>query len=342
MVGIRIYQTAARGFASFGPGVKLKVGRDQIPISFSLDQAMEEEQIVQVQTRLGIEDIHVLRSGSGPRRFLVWHSFDSVNRLYPWRYLEKYGEVIRVGLPGHGPIARKGWDHYDKWTPEHFVEIGANVCKRYFSGVPLTLVGHSAGAHIALGAALRLQGVVENLVLINPLLCSPVSGFTSFLARRRLWKLIGPMVLAPGIRRKQRSVDSFLEGLRLIVGDSDSFYKNPNTRSYVETGHKDYCHSDITALVNAAKICAICDLRPALSGSQLRTPILLVHGERDRKVPISQSEWIAQCLPHATFVRLSGVGHVGYGEREHEFENILTSWLDNQKTNRPHVPFAST
>src|SRR5689334_20609977 len=119
---------------------------------------METEQTIEVQTHLGTEEIHILHSGSGPRRFLVWHPFDSVNRFYPWRYLEKYGELIRVGLPGHGPIARKSWSHYRKWTPEHLIEIGTSVCKRYFSGTPLTLVGHSTGAHVALGAAMRLPG----------------------------------------------------------------------------------------------------------------------------------------------------------------------------------------
>ena len=303
---------------------------------------MEEESIIKIETRLGTEDIHVLRSGGGPRRFLVWHSYDSVNRFYPWRYLEKYGEVIRVGLPGHGPITPKGWPHYRKWTPEYLLEIGTVVCKRYFSETPLTLVGHSTGAHIALGVALQLPGIVEKLVLINSLLCSPVNGFKRFIVSRSwLWRLIGPIVLAPGIRQKQFSVESYLEGIRSIIGDSDSFYGNPNTRSYVEAGHKDYSSNHISALVNIARICATCDLRPLLSKTALHIPVLLIHGEKDRKVPISQSEWIAKHLPHATFVRLPGVGHVGYGEREHEFEKLVTSWLD-KVTNVSHESLRAT
>ena len=294
---------------------------------------METESTIEVQTRLGIEEIHIVRSGSGPRRFLVWHCFDSVNRLYPWRYLERYGELIRVGLPGHGPIAQKGWSHYKKWTPEHLIEIGTEVCKRYSSGTPLTLVGHSAGAYIALGAALRLAGgVIQNLILINPLLCSPVNAFTRLVARSWLWRMIGSMMLAPGIRRSKHSVDSFLAGLRPILGDCDSFYANPNTRLNVETGHEDYRHNDIAALVNVARVCALCDLRPALREARLDIPILLLHGEKDPKLPISQSEWLAQHLPHATFIRLAGVGHIGYGEREHEFEKLVTSWLDKTIT----------
>lgn len=289
---------------------------------------METESIIEVRTRLGTEEIHILRSGSGPRRFLVWHCFDSVNRLYPWHYLEKYGELIRIGLPGHGPVTRKSWSHYKKWTPEHLIEIGTEVCKHYSSDTPLTLVGHSAGAYIALGAALRLPGLIQNLILINPLLYSPVNACTRLVARSWLWRLIGSIALAPGIRRSKHSVDSFLTGLRPIIGDCDSFYANPNTRLNAETGHEDYKHNDIAALVNVARVCAICDLRPALRGARLDIPILLVHGEKDPKLPISQSEWLTQHFPHATFIRLAGVGHIGYAEREQEFEMLVTSWLD--------------
>jgi pimeloyl-ACP methyl ester carboxylesterase len=268
---------------------------------------------------------------------LIWHGFDSVNRLFHWKYIQKYGEVIRIGLPGHGPVKQKSWSHYRQWTEEHLIEVGVSVCKRYFSGTPLTLVGHSTGAHIALGAAMRLPQMISALVLVNPLLWSPVNGFVRFLAKSWLWRLVGTSALAPGIRRKRRSIGSFLEGIRPIIGDHDSFYGNPNTPSYTAAGHEDYKSSSIKALVNVARICATFDLRPALAAARLNVPALLIHGENDPISPVCQSEWAARHLLRATLVKLPGVGHISYGEREHQFAEIVTDWLDQRRKAPVHL-----
>ena len=45
--------------------------------------AAEQDEIFEVNTCLGKEDIHVVRQGQGTEHFLIWHGFDSVNRFYP-------------------------------------------------------------------------------------------------------------------------------------------------------------------------------------------------------------------------------------------------------------------
>ncbi len=49
------------------------------------------------------------------------------------------------------------------------------------------------------------------------------------------------------------------------------------------------------------------DLRARLPA--LTIPVLLLHGEEDRIIPPGASDWLAQALPAATCVRLSGEGH---------------------------------
>jgi pimeloyl-ACP methyl ester carboxylesterase len=288
---------------------------------------MESSQTVELTTPLGREEIHVVRSGSGAQRYLVWHGFDSVNRLFPWSFLSKSGELFRIGLPGHGPVKRRSWRHYMAWTPEHFIEIAVAVCERFFTGSPLTLVGHSAGAHLAAGAACRVPGIIGRLILINPWLWSPFGASTQRLSRTALWPLVGMLAIAPNIWRKRRSTRSFLEGIRSLIGDRESFYSNPNTPKYVSDGLKDYRCTAIRALVGAARVFAACDLRPTINTARLLMPTLVVHGEKDPVSPVAQSEWLAQQLSGVTLIKLLGVGHVAYGEREAKFAGIVTSWL---------------
>lgn len=291
---------------------------------------MEEERLIEVRTAQGVEEIHTVRTGNGPCRFLVWHGFNSVNRFFRWEYLQKYGEVIRVGLPGHGPVARKNWSHYQAWTSEHFIETGLAICRHFHSRMPMVLVGHSLGGHIALGVVTRIPEMIGSLVLVNPLIWSPFNRLIRFLAQSPFWRAIASLALRPGVRSAQRSADSFLASIRSIVGDHEAFYGNPNTRSYTEAGHDDYKRTDITALVGAAKVGATCDLRPVLMAARTNIPTLVIHGDRDPVAPIAQSEWLINQMSAASLVRFPGVGHICYGEREHEVAELVTSWLDGR------------
>ena len=291
----------------------------------------EVDQTIELMGSSGREEIHIVRSGSGPQRFLVWHGFDSVNRLFPWSFLRKAGELIRVGLPGHGPVERQSWRHYAGWNSDHFIEIAVAICKRFFVDAPLTLVGHSAGAHVALGAASRVPDVVGRLILISPWLWSPLGALTRRLSGTSIWPLLGTLAIAPKVWKKRRSIHSFLHGIRSLIGDRESFYSNPNTPRYVSDGLEDYRRTAIGALVSAARAFAVCDLRPTLMAADLSVPTLIVHGEEDPVSPVAQSEWLARQLTNATLIKLPGVGHVAYGERETEFARIVTSWLASQR-----------
>lgn len=50
-------------------------------------------------------------------------------------------------------------------------------------------------------------------------------------------------------------------------------------------------------------------LRSDTSVAQLKSPVLLVHGERDRLIPIAHSEALARAAPQATLVRIPDAGH---------------------------------
>lgn len=293
--------------------------------------AMERDQVMEVGTAKGMEPIHVLRSGKGARRFLIWHGFDAVNRFYPWNYLENHGEVIRVGLPGHGPVPPKEWADYKLWDQAHFIEIAVAVCRRFQSTEPLVLIGHSAGAIPALGAAMTLGSAIGGLVLVNPLLWAPYGGLADMVSKTGLWPRVGTFFLEPRLKRKQKSVDAFLAEIRPIIGDRKSFYSNPNTYSHISEGHRDYQRMQLPGLLGAARVLMSHDMRPLVVTGKPEVPALIVHGSEDRVAPIAQSEWLMRNMSNAAMANLRGVGHIGHGEREDEFIGLVTRWLSSRK-----------
>jgi pimeloyl-ACP methyl ester carboxylesterase len=288
------------------------------------------EQIVAVRTASALENIHILEDGCGQHIFLVWHGFDSVNRFYHWDYLLRYGRLVRVGLPGHGPVPQTLWAQSRNWTPRHFAEIAAAICEQYSKDGAITLVGHSTGAFLALSAAARFPSLVHSLILINPLIRSPVNFVVRSIAKTALWRRLAESVLGPEFRRKRKSVDSYLEGLRPIISDVGGFFGNPNTVQYTRAGHDDYKRTSFSAVVGTARVCATLDARRTIRDANLRVPTLIVHGENDRVSPIRQSEWLLRNLSLATLKRLPGVGHLSFAEREQEFSELITNWLSGQ------------
>lgn len=67
------------------------------------------------------------------------------------------------------------------------------------------------------------------------------------------------------------------------------------------------------------------DLDPHAALRRLRAPVLLVHGDQDRAVPIAVSEEAAALLPDARLVRIAGAAHGFEGAR---LERALTATAD--------------
>lgn len=67
------------------------------------------------------------------------------------------------------------------------------------------------------------------------------------------------------------------------------------------------------------------DLDPQTALRRLRSPVLLVHGEQDRTVPLAVSEEAAALLPDARLLRVSGAAH---GFEGSWLETVLSATAD--------------
>lgn len=69
------------------------------------------------------------------------------------------------------------------------------------------------------------------------------------------------------------------------------------------------------------------ELDPQTALRRLRSPVLLVHGEQDRTVPLAVSEEAVALLPDARLLRVSGAGHGFEGSRLETALNATAEFL---------------
>jgi alpha-beta hydrolase superfamily lysophospholipase len=177
------------------------------------------------------------------------------------------------------------------------------------AGAPVFLLGHSVGGCFALAYALRRQAKLAGLVLSSP---------------------VAAIEAAPlPLRMIARTLSVVAPRTGVVPIDNDGISRDPDeVRRYAEDPlvfHGKLPARTVTVLVDAV------GSFPARVG-ELHVPLLIVHGEADRIVPIAGSEMVAAGAgsEDLTFKRYPGAFHELFneplGERTQALDD-LEAWL---------------
>jgi pimeloyl-ACP methyl ester carboxylesterase len=237
---------------------------------------------------------------SGPRdapAVVLLHGFGS--SLHTWedwaRELERDHRVIRYDLPGAGLT---GADPSGDYSDVRGMQVLLGLLDQL--GVARTsLVGHSMGGRLAWRFAAAHPERVERLVLVSP------DGFASPGFRYgeapavplmfRMMKYVLPKaMLRPNLAAAYGDPSVMTDALL------DRYYAlmlAPGVRS---------------AMITRMEQSVLPEPAPLLR--QIQAPTLLLWGEKDAMIPIANAADYLAALPHATLVRLPGVGHVPHEE----------------------------
>jgi pimeloyl-ACP methyl ester carboxylesterase len=236
-----------------------------------------------------------------------------------WRY-----NMSDIAAAGYRVIAydRPGFGLSDKVVDFDYAlanQVDLAVSLLAALGVEETaVVGHSAGAKVAVELARRQPERVTHLVLVDAL--TTVGGPPAF---------VGPLVELPPVWRWARiALQAYFtrENLEASLGN---FYVDPSFLSQVD--YDAYWRAFQTpgwdvALLALTRDSAGEQLREA-ELRQITTDTLLLWGEQDTVTPLAQGENLARLLPNSELVVIPQSGHQPFEERAEAFNAALLSFL---------------
>jgi pimeloyl-ACP methyl ester carboxylesterase len=203
---------------------------------------------------------------------------------------------------------------------------------REVTGGPVVLVGNSMGGMVSVLEAQRSPAKVSGLVLVDPALPGPRGRPDPRVAAAfGLYALpgAGRRYLA-GRRRRLGARGTVREMLELCGVDPDAVPPSLIDRSVaLVDDRRDVAGMDRAFLTAARSLLLLLAdprlMRRAMAG--LQVPVLLVHGDRDRLVPVSVARDVARRHPDWRYVELPGVGHVPQLQCPELLAEHLLAWL---------------
>ncbi len=223
---------------------------------------------------------------------------------HSWRgllpLLARHFDTLALDLPGHGRTATPSPRGLS--LPGMAASLGELLRQLPFA--PALIVGHSAGAAIAVQLVLAGHAAPRAIISLNGALLplhglagrvfSPMAkllALNPLVPRLFAWRAAEPRVLQRLIDGTGSRLDA--EGLALYG------------RLVADPAHA----------AGALGMMAQWDLAPlAARLPTLGVPLHLVVGEEDRTLPPEQAEQVRACAPQTTLTRLPGLGHLAHEE----------------------------
>jgi pimeloyl-ACP methyl ester carboxylesterase len=253
-------------------------------------------------------NVHYRDEGSGPPLVLL-HGTSST--LYTWdgwvSQLASKRRLIRLDLPGGG-LTGPAPDH-DYGDPR-FVRIVVALMDRL--GIDRAdVAGNSRGGRIAIDLALEHPDRVRSLILIDSrglpgaeptaldaIVCSPIGRALRWITPRAFIRRSIAGVYGDPARLREDAIDRYY----------DLFRREGNRAALREM---------------------LCAREPSVEGRllELRLPVLLQWGERDRRVPVAFGRRFAEGIPGARLVVYGSAGHLPMEELPEETARDAEAFL---------------
>ena len=239
------------------------------------------------------------------------HTFDA------WASVLKYDmRVIRLDLPGFGltgpfPDRNYAMTEYVEFIRDFLAARGIKKC---------ILAGNSLGGNIAWQVAARHPDLVDQLILIDAAgypMVSKSSPLVFRMARipvvNHLLTFITPRFLA------KASVKNVYADKSKVTSELATRYFDLTLRE----GNRQALVDRMNTPPNPEDIALI---------KKIRQPTLVLWGEEDQLIPVSEAQRFHADLPHDVVVILKGVGHVPMEESPKESLAAVQSFLKNKGT----------
>ncbi|MBM1221726.1 alpha/beta fold hydrolase [Ponticoccus sp. SC2-23] len=258
---------------------------------------------------------HVQVAGQGPLLLLIHGAggaTQSFRGLFP--ILARHHRVVAIDLPGQGFTRIGGRQRLGLDTMAE--DIGKLLAQEGWR--PQAIIGHSAGAAIALRMAME-DPPPGGVIGINAAL-GKFRGVAGW-----LFPLMAKVLAFNPFSANMFTATATPASVGKLLKGTGSTLDPEGEALYLRLA-QDRGHVDATLSMMAQW--DLDDLLAALP--TIDVPVLLITGGRDTAVPPETSVQAARDLPQATVLDLDGLGHLAHEEAPERIAAEIMSWLDRQ------------
>lgn len=251
--------------------------------------------------------LHFKESGEGPTLLLI-HGFPFDGRIWDGQLKALSGQahVLAPDLPGFGETPPA--------EAQHTMQAYAEDCVALLDALdilePVVVGGLSMGGYVALAFARHFGERVAGLVL-----ASTRAGADSEEGKQSRDKAITDV--------QKNGVAALVEGMHPKLLAPATYAQKPDVAARLKGIMLNASEEGVIAALTAMRE------RPDSTRllGELDVPALVVHGEEDAVIPIREAEAMAEALPRAELLRVTGAGHLPNMEQSEVFNQALAGFM---------------
>lgn len=236
--------------------------------------------------------------------------------------------IFALDLPGHGLTRSLG-----RGTN---VPAMRDLLHRFIEAVPggpVLLIGNSMGGMLSLLEASTVPAAVAGLVLVDPVLplvpALPDRVVTGMLAAYAV-PVLGPLLMR---QRRRMTPEQLVASVLSLCCVDASRVPHDVVAQHVAVARQTLMSAETEQVIATAARSMITVFAVPGCGAYRRAigsitcPVLLLHGKRDRMIPIAVARAAARANPGWRLIEMRGTGHVPQLEAPADTANAIIDWL---------------
>ena len=245
--------------------------------------------------------LYTVEFGSGPRTILAHGGWAGSWELWtePFIHLSKTWRTVAYDHRGTGvTIAAADSISIENMVNDLFAVMDKLEIEK------CVLAAESAGGFVAISAVLQQPERFEGLVLVDVMYARKTPQ--------------GDPPFAIGLKTNfEKTVQDFVD---VCVPETE-----PNSVEVRAWGRKIIFRASQASAIKLNECTYGIDFRPQVS--KISLPTLIIHGDNDMLVPLSDAEWLASSIPNSHLSILKGAGHVPTVTRPREIAEEINRYF---------------